>query len=151
MTKREGCQQPSLHILHILFSVCLKILHLSQEKSGILKVQSGSNEETLMPRQSLRITRRLTCDTLLKPGKRTNDVQTAQNEPSDFLCICGHFFRCPLFLTRTPVCQTAVFSEIGGHIADKGIAQEKSICQYQQRNGIRRDVGKQNQKQQTQK
>ena len=38
----------------------------------------------LMPRQSLRITRQLPCDTLLRPGKRTNDVQTARFEPSDF-------------------------------------------------------------------
>ena len=73
------------YVLHILFSDCLKILHFSQGKSGILKVQSGSNEEQLMPRQSLRITRRLTCDTLPNPERGLMTYRRLDYEPSDFL------------------------------------------------------------------
>ena len=65
MTKRDGDRFAVSSLFDQKFLDCLKILHDSPGKSGILKVQSGSNEEKLMPRQSLRITRRLTCDTLL--------------------------------------------------------------------------------------
>jgi hypothetical protein len=75
----------SLCVMNKKFLLCSKFLHAFPGKSGILKVQSGSNEEKPMPWQSLRITRRLPCDTLCNPGKKTNDVQTALYEPSDFM------------------------------------------------------------------
>ena len=133
------------------FFLCLKFLHYFPGKSGILKVQSGSNEETLMPRQSLRITRRLTCDTLRNPGKRTNDVQTAHFEPSDFLCqwppyfYGGHFCLCSL----VPICQIITFPHISAKVTEKRIQEESGIQISQKQHGFWRNPGEQYQKNQT--
>ena len=56
-----------------------------REKSGILMAQSGSNEEKLMLRQSLWITRQLPCDTLLNPERGQMTCRRLKHEPSDFL------------------------------------------------------------------
>ena len=69
MTERDGISWPSLCVMYKKFLYCSKNLHAFPGKSGILISQSGSNEEKLMPRQSLRITRRLTCDTLRSPKR----------------------------------------------------------------------------------
>lgn len=70
MTKRDGSVfAVSLRFIQKMFYQCSKILHFLQGKSAILKIQSGSNEEKLMPWQSLRITRQFTCDTLRNPEK----------------------------------------------------------------------------------
>ena len=68
------------------------------------------------------MTRQLPCDTLRYPGKRTNDVQTAREEPSDFLKEKAAVFATAAhFLGLIQICQAVLLAEICGNVTAEGI------------------------------
>lgn len=92
-----------------------------------------------MPWQSLRITRRLPCDTLPVPEKRTNDMQTAQEMSRLIFCI-GNYPPDSFQRVVSAICfqipKLWFRSEVSKDIAPKGEHQKENISQHEKMNCV---------------